>query len=99
MSSNESLLVGVPEAARLFGVSVNHMWRFVWNGDIPSIRLGKRVMVPRSALSAMVDRAIKIGELPAAGKQTPHKTAWEAHATKPKPQMVKPMTDYGSEAQ
>lgn len=44
------LLVSVPEAARLLGVGTTFGWAMVRNGDMPSVRLGRRVLVPRAAL-------------------------------------------------
>lgn len=44
------LLVSVPEAARLLGVGTSFGWTLVRNGDLPTVRLGRRVLIPRSAL-------------------------------------------------
>jgi excisionase family DNA binding protein len=53
----QSLTLSVPEAAALLGLSANHAWRLVSNGVIPSMRLGRRVLVPRAALVALVENA------------------------------------------
>ena len=47
------LLVSVPEAARLLGVGTTFGWAMVRNGEIPSVRLGRRVLVPRAALEQL----------------------------------------------
>ncbi len=50
------LLVSVPEAARLLGVGRTFGWTLVRNGEMPTVRLGKRVLVPRAALERLVAR-------------------------------------------
>jgi excisionase family DNA binding protein len=45
----------VDEAAVFLGVSRQTAWRRVWDGTLPSIRLGRRVLVPRARLEAMLD--------------------------------------------
>ena len=44
------LLLSVPEAARLLGVGKTLCWDMVYSGQLPSVRLGKRVLVPRPAI-------------------------------------------------
>jgi excisionase family DNA binding protein len=51
--TDRPLLVSVPEAARLLGVGVSFGWFLVRNGDLPTIRLGRRVLVPRGALEQL----------------------------------------------
>lgn len=36
----------VPEFAKLAGISRPHAYRLVDRGDVPSIRLGRRVVIP-----------------------------------------------------
>ncbi len=45
-----ALLVAVPDAARLLGIGATLAWDLVRAGDIPSVKLGRRVLVPRAAL-------------------------------------------------
>lgn len=52
-SVDTPLLLSVPEAARLLGVGTTFGWMMVRRGQIPSIRLGRRVLVPRSALERL----------------------------------------------
>lgn len=40
----------VPEAARALGIGKNQAYEAVRLGQIPSIRIGKRLLVPRAAL-------------------------------------------------
>lgn len=53
----ERLTLTVEEAASLLGISRNLAYELVAEGQIPSIRLGRRVLVPRQALYRMLDRA------------------------------------------
>ncbi len=45
-----SLLLSVPDAATLLGVSDRYTWDLVRSSELPSVRLGRRVLVPRAAL-------------------------------------------------
>jgi excisionase family DNA binding protein len=54
------LAVSVPEAARLLGISRGLAYELVARGDLPSVRLGRRLVVPRHALVALVDDASSI---------------------------------------
>ena len=53
--------VTVEEAARILGVGRNAAYQAVAIGTIPSIRIGRRLLVPRAALDRM------LGASPAAG--------------------------------
>jgi len=44
----------VPEAARLLGVSRGVGYEAARSGDLPTIRLGRRLLVPRAALDRML---------------------------------------------
>lgn len=44
----------VAEAADMLGVSRGHAYELVRRGEIPSIRLGRRLVVPRRALEGLV---------------------------------------------
>lgn len=46
------LLLTVPEAAELLRLSRNGTYELIARGEIPSIRLGRSIRVPRSALDA-----------------------------------------------
>lgn len=48
-----ALLVAVPDAARLLGIGTTLAWDLVRGGDIPSVKLGRRVLVPRAALESL----------------------------------------------
>ncbi|HUZ70513.1 MAG TPA: helix-turn-helix domain-containing protein [Candidatus Saccharimonadales bacterium] len=52
-----SLTISVPEAARMLGISSNHCWRAIERGELPSLKIGRRVLIPRRSLEAFVERA------------------------------------------
>jgi excisionase family DNA binding protein len=51
-------IVSVPEAAGLLGVSDDLVYELTERGDLPCIRLGRRKLIPRTAIEALVERAI-----------------------------------------
>lgn len=48
------LTISVPEAARRLGIGRNHGYECAKRGEIPTIRLGKRMVVPVAALERML---------------------------------------------
>lgn len=48
----EKLTYTVEEAGALLGIGRNSAYEGVKSGDIPSIRIGNRILVPRTALEA-----------------------------------------------
>jgi excisionase family DNA binding protein len=67
------LLVSVPEAARLLGVGTTFGWAMVHSGEIPSVRLGRRVLVPRAVLEQLAGahRDQESSDAPAPTRHTP----------------------------
>jgi len=53
-TSDESLTLSVPEAARLLGIGRNTAYEAVKTGQLPSVKIGNRVLVPRAALERML---------------------------------------------
>ncbi len=51
------LTLTVEEAASLLGISRAFAYESVRRGDIPSIKIGRRVLVPKAALNRMVGEA------------------------------------------
>ncbi len=49
------LTLTVEEAARLLGISRALGYELVARGELPSIRLGRRIVVPRRALEALLE--------------------------------------------
>lgn len=52
----ERLALSVEEAGALLGISRDLAYDLVACGTIPSVRLGRRLVVPRRALEAALDR-------------------------------------------
>jgi excisionase family DNA binding protein len=48
-ASEESLAYTVREAAALLGIDKHNLYAFVKKGDIPSVRLGKKILIPKTA--------------------------------------------------
>lgn len=53
-AGTKRLTVTVPEAGEMLGLSRNLAYEAVGRGEIPSIRIGKRLVVPRAALDRML---------------------------------------------
>jgi excisionase family DNA binding protein len=61
-------LIPIPEAARLLGIGVTHAWELARSGDLPTVRLGRRRLVPIGALAALAGIDVREAvELLAAG--------------------------------
>jgi excisionase family DNA binding protein len=54
---DEPIALSLNEAASYVGVSFNSMKRAVARGEIPSVRIGSRVLVPKRALQNYIDNA------------------------------------------
>jgi excisionase family DNA binding protein len=54
----ERLTVTVSEAAKILGVSRMTAYTAVREGTIPSLKIGRRVLVPRAALERLLDAKI-----------------------------------------
>jgi excisionase family DNA binding protein len=54
MSEDKRLTLTVPEAAERLGISRNAAYEAAQRGEIPSIRVGKRLLVPRAAFEKLL---------------------------------------------
>ena len=54
VSTENKLVLTVPEAGELLGVSRAHAYLMVKMGQIPIIKLGRRIVVPKVALEKML---------------------------------------------
>lgn len=52
----ERLVFSIPEAATLLGISRTLAYDLVQRGEIPTMQLGRRRVVPRASLAALVAR-------------------------------------------
>ncbi len=53
---NEKLTLTVSETARLLGISRGLAYEMVRTGELPSVRFGKRVLIPRRALEKLLEQ-------------------------------------------
>ncbi len=51
----ETATITVPEAAKKLGIGRNQAYEGVKAGEIPSIRIGGRILVPRAALERLLE--------------------------------------------
>ena len=54
MVDSEKLVLNVSEAGALLGVCRAHAYKLARTGQIPTIRLGRRLVVPKVALERML---------------------------------------------
>ena len=62
------LAYSVPEAAQALGVSCRTAWALVASGRLDTVRIGRRRLVPLSALAAFINADI----CPPHSQETPH---------------------------
>lgn len=55
-SIDTRLCLSVPETAELLGISRNNAYELVKRGELPVIRLGKRLLIPKVALDKMLEK-------------------------------------------
>ena len=56
-NEDERLVYDVPEAGVLLGLTRNAAYEAAKRGDLPTIRIGKLIRVPKAALHAMIEQA------------------------------------------
>lgn len=56
MNTINSLTVTIPEAAIIIGISRGLAYRLVKEGTIPSLRLGKRLLISRIRLEEFINK-------------------------------------------
>ena len=55
-TSAERLVYTVPEAGRLLGLSRNGSYEAAKRGDIPTIRIGRLLLVPKGPFHRLIER-------------------------------------------
>lgn len=58
------LVFTVEEAAQLLGISRSFAYEAVQRGEIPSMRIGRRILVPKAALNDLLSSANKVNDSP-----------------------------------
>ena len=56
VTEHERLVFSVPEVAKLLGLSRASTYEAVRIGSIPSITIGRRILIPKVALQELLDR-------------------------------------------
>ena len=51
--------ISVPEAARRLGISRSFAYQLVQRGELPSVRFGRRIAVPRQELERFIRSAVR----------------------------------------
>jgi excisionase family DNA binding protein len=59
----ECLTVSVPEAGRLLGYSRNTTYEAIQRGELPVIRLGRKIRVPLAAIDRMLSCGLSGAEV------------------------------------
>ena len=54
--NDEQLLLTVPEVAKVLRIGRNLAYELVARGEIPCVRLGRKIRVPRSSLERWLER-------------------------------------------
>jgi excisionase family DNA binding protein len=59
VANNEKLVISAEEASKILNLSRNGTYSALQRGDLPSIRIGKRILIPTAALQRLLDSADK----------------------------------------
>ena len=54
MKANERLTYSVTEAARVLGISRNSCYAACERGELPCLKIGKRILIPRARLDRLL---------------------------------------------
>lgn len=54
VADRTTMVVTVPDAARLLGISRAHAYELVTRGELPHVRLGRRIVVPKHAIDMLL---------------------------------------------
>jgi excisionase family DNA binding protein len=57
---DKRLCLTVPEVAEMFGISRNFAYELVKQGQLPVIRFGKRLLIPKMALEKMLVEGLTV---------------------------------------
>ena len=67
LKASRSAVVTIAQAATVLGIDVRTVSRAIRNGELPALRLGRRVLIPRLALLACLGASEDAAESNAAG--------------------------------
>lgn len=72
MSARTARTMTVQQVAEILGISRNHAFRSVQSGEIPSFRIGRRLLIPASFLESLLDSSSELSrarETPNSGRR------------------------------
>ena len=55
---DKRLCITVPEAAEMLGLSRNFAYELVRQGELPVVKFGKRLLIPRAALEKRIEKGV-----------------------------------------
>ena len=64
--TTDSAVLSVTETARYLRLGKNNTYAAIARGEIPSIRIGNRILIPKTAIARMLEQA---GAKPAVNKK------------------------------
>ena len=64
MEDSECRTYSVREAARVLGLSRNATYGAIYRGEIPALRFGQRIVVPKDALQKLLENPSMVREQP-----------------------------------
>lgn len=59
-NNNERLVYTVAEARQTLGISRGLMYEAIRTGTIPSVRIGRRILIPKAALERLLDKKLQL---------------------------------------
>lgn len=57
LNANPSLVIGIKEAGAMLGLNKNAAYAAAKRGDIPTIRIGRLIKVPKAAFNRLLEQA------------------------------------------
>ena len=57
----EKLVYSVQEAAEVLGISKSYMYELARRGEVPALKLGKRLMVPKEKFIKWINEEKELG--------------------------------------
>ena len=79
MSSNDKLTFSVPEAAEVLGISRALAYELVARKQLPAVRLGRRLLVPRHAIDTLLHQGGSVTRTNSSANETFNSEADRAH--------------------
>jgi excisionase family DNA binding protein len=59
-AAKECRTIKIEEAAKILGISRNTAYEAVKSGQLPTVKIGRRFLVPKAALERMLESAVPV---------------------------------------